>query len=45
MDYMTPEVRTQSDPVKVYVWYRGRGEIYIDNLMLEVFEPKHLRDL
>jgi hypothetical protein len=39
VDYMTPEVRTLKDPVKVYLWHRGQGEIYVDNFMLEVFEP------
>lgn len=38
IDYLTPEIRTKQDPVKVYVWYRGKGEIYIDNLTLEAFE-------
>jgi hypothetical protein len=40
IDYMTPEVRTVDDPVKVYLWHRGQGEIFIDNFKLEVFEPK-----
>jgi hypothetical protein len=43
IDYMTPEVRTKEDPVKLYVWYRGKGEIFIDNLTLEVFEPEERR--
>lgn len=40
MDYMTPEVRTLGDPVKIYVWHRGPGDIFIDDLTVEVFEPK-----
>lgn len=41
IDYMTPEVRTKEDPVRIYVWHRGKGEIYVDNLTLEVFEPRN----
>ena len=43
IDYMTPEVRTKDDPVKIYIWYRGKGEIYVDDLTLEVFESSNTR--
>ena len=39
-DYMTPEVRTTNDKLKVYVWLRGKDALYIDDLKVEVFEPK-----
>jgi hypothetical protein len=42
IDYMTPEVRTIDDLLKVYVWYRGQGDLYIDDLKVEVFEPKEV---
>lgn len=38
--YLTPEVRNSSDALKVFVWNRGKGITYIDNLKIEVFEEK-----
>lgn len=40
IDYMTPEVRTLKDPVKVYAWYKGKNKVFIDKLSLELFEEK-----
>ena len=40
IDYMTPEVRTPRDPLMVYAWYRGEGDIHIDDILVEVFEPR-----
>lgn len=39
MDYITPEVRKNNDRLRVYYWHRGNREIYIDDLMIEIFEP------
>lgn len=39
MDYLTPEVRNKKDLLRVYYWHRGKKEIYIDDLMIEIFEP------
>ena len=39
LDYLTPEPRTKKDHLNVYVWYRGQGEIYIDDLKVELYEP------
>lgn len=39
MDYLTPEVRSTSDKVKVYFWLQGDSPLLIDDLKIEVFEP------
>jgi hypothetical protein len=38
-DYMTPEVRSIEDPLKVYVWHRGKQPVLIKNLIVEAFDP------
>ena len=38
-DYMTPEVRSIEDPLKVYVWHRGKKPILIKNLIVEAYDP------
>jgi len=40
MDYLTPEVRTKNEELRIYAWYRGNSEILIDHLVVEVFERK-----
>jgi len=37
IDYLTPEVRSKNDKLTVYIWYRGKKEIYIDDLVVESF--------
>ena len=37
-DYLTPEARSRKDQLEVYIWYRGKADIYIDDLSVEVFE-------
>jgi len=39
MDYMTPEVRSVKDDLKVFLWHRGKKMIYADDLKVEKFEP------
>jgi len=39
VDYLTPEVRTVDDELKVLVWLNGEDPVYIDDLKVEVFEP------
>lgn len=41
MDYITPEVRSGEDNVKVYLWYTGKQPIFVDDLVIELFEPKN----
>ena len=38
--YLTPEVRTREDNLKVYVWNRTDSPIYIRNFVVEVWEAK-----
>ncbi len=40
VDYMTPIVRTQKDKLQVYIWHRGKQRIIIDDLNVELYEPK-----
>jgi len=39
-DYLTPEVRSQSDSLGVYFWLRGKNSVYIDDFKTEIFEKK-----
>lgn len=39
-DYLTPELRRKSDCLKVYFWNRGKAFLYVDDLIIEVFEKK-----
>ncbi|MEX2485720.1 MAG: glycosyltransferase family 39 protein [Brumimicrobium sp.] len=38
--YLTPETRTLSDRFTVQFWHRNNNSIYIDDLIIEVYEPK-----
>ena len=38
-DYLTPEVRSTNDPIKIYVWNQGGGNYQVDDLKIEVFQP------
>jgi hypothetical protein len=40
-DYMTPELLSRSDDLEVYVWYKGKEYIWIDDLKIEFFDPKY----
>ncbi len=40
MDYLTPEVRSPKDNLKVYVWNEHGGPWRVDDLRVEVWEPK-----
>lgn len=40
LDYLTPEVRSGDDKIKVYFWLQGDKPVFIDDLVIEVFEPK-----
>ncbi len=39
-NYLTPEVRTERDPIKVYLWLRGKEPVFVDDLQVHVFERK-----
>jgi hypothetical protein len=38
MDYLTPEVRSTDDSVKIYFWLQGKNPVLIDNLKIDIFE-------
>ncbi len=40
--YLSPEVRTPDDNLKVYVWHNDSSPIYVRNLKVEAFELKML---
>ena len=39
MDYLTPEVRSVSDTMRLYVWNQGGGNFLIDDLKVEIYQP------
>jgi len=39
-DYLTPEVRSKNDNLAVYIWNRGKEDIYFDDLIITSFEEK-----
>jgi hypothetical protein len=38
--YQAPESPGPKDAIQVYIWYRGKKELYVDDLKIELFEPK-----
>jgi hypothetical protein len=38
MDYLTPEVRSKDDTVKIYFWLQGKMPVFIDNLTVQIFD-------
>lgn len=40
LDYLTPEYPDPNDFIQIYLWYRGTSEVYVDDLKIELFEPK-----
>jgi hypothetical protein len=38
--YLTPELRRKSDKFKAYLWQRGQGKMYVDDMKVEFFEHK-----
>lgn len=39
-DYLTPEVRSSDDNLKVYLWHRGKTKIQLDDFEVKAFEKK-----
>ena len=39
-DYLTPEVRSVKDVLSVYLWFRGSGKVYADDIRVVVIEPE-----
>ncbi|NVN96067.1 MAG: glycosyltransferase family 39 protein [Bacteroidetes bacterium] len=40
VDYLTPEVRSEEDNMKVYVWQKGQETVFVDDFIVDVYEPK-----
>jgi hypothetical protein len=40
LDYLTPEVVSKNDRLKVYLWYAGKQPVYVDDFKVELFERK-----
>lgn len=40
MEYMTPEVRNENDVLNIYLWYRGKQPVFVDDFLIEKFEPE-----
>jgi hypothetical protein len=38
--YLSPELRRKSDKFKAYLWMRGKGKIYVDDMTVEIFEHR-----
>jgi hypothetical protein len=38
--YLSPEVRSQNDEFKLYLWHPNKTKIFIDNLKISVLTPK-----
>ncbi len=38
MDYLTPEVRSKDDSVKIYFWLQGKEPVLIDNMKIDIFD-------
>jgi len=40
LDFLTPEFRSRDDRLKVYFWLQGSSPMLIDDLKVEMWEPK-----
>jgi hypothetical protein len=40
LEYLSPEVRSKRDNLKVFLWYTGKQAVYVDDLTIDKFEPK-----
>lgn len=38
IDYLTPEVRSTNDELSIYIWNRGKKEIFFDNMEVLIFD-------
>jgi hypothetical protein len=38
--YMTPIMKSTTDTLQVYAWYNGTNHVLLDDILIEVFEPK-----
>jgi hypothetical protein len=40
LDYQSPVITDRDDFLQVYFWYRGKEALYLDDFVIEIFEPK-----
>jgi hypothetical protein len=40
LDYLTPDIRSERDKLKVYFWLQGKSDVLIDDLKVEMWEPQ-----
>jgi hypothetical protein len=40
LEYITPENPDPADELKAFLYYRGKSTLYIDDVKIELFEPK-----
>ena len=40
-DYLTPEIRTDEDNLKVYLWHRGDRQVLVDYLTIYIYQPEN----
>lgn len=40
LDFLSPDARHSNDKISVYYWNPGNKPVLIDNLQIEIFEPK-----
>jgi hypothetical protein len=45
VDYMSPFPYSGKDLFEIYMWYRGKNELFIDNLKVEVYEKMEDKNL
>ena len=41
IEMMTPEVRSDNDHLKIYTWNRNRALCYVDELVVDLYEPQN----
>ena len=39
MDYRIPRAPDGEDVVQVYFWYRGKGEMLVDDIDIRLYQP------
>ncbi|MEM9022632.1 MAG: hypothetical protein AAGB22_02735, partial [Bacteroidota bacterium] len=40
LDYLTPEVRSGADRLKIYFWHRGQAPLFVDDVSVVAYEPE-----
>ncbi len=40
-DYLTPYPYSEKDVIEIYIWHRGKDDLYFDNICVEAYETKN----